>query len=129
MSLNPLFRTDYLLFWGLVIILMGALFAWLSTRRVRLWLRLAVVVLRVTALALIALIALNFGRWVSPPAEGQPFAAVLLDRSSSMATPDVDGDSRWDAARQQVLAARAKLPDPDSVRLCKGAAHSVTFEA
>lgn len=117
MTFNPLFRTDYLLFWSLMVIALGAGLAWRSTQRARRPLRVGIVLLRGLALALLALIALNPGRWVSPPAEGRPFAAALLDQSASMATPDMEGDSRWNVARGQILAAQAALPDPDSLRL------------
>ena len=76
MTFHPLFRTDYLLFWSCVVIALGSWLAWRSTRRAgRRPLRIGVVVLRASALALMGLIALNPGRWVSPPAEGRPFAA------------------------------------------------------
>lgn len=117
MTFNPLFRTDYLIFWSLVIIALGAGLAWRSTRRARRPIRIGIVLLRGTILALLALIALNPGRWVSPPVEGRPFAAVLLDQSTSMATADVGGVSRWTAARDKILAARAALPEPASLRL------------
>lgn len=117
MTFNPLFRTDYLLFWALVVVALGAALAWFGARRATRPVRLAVTLLRTAALTLLAAIALNPGRWVSPPAEGRPFAAVLLDQSASMATADMAGASRWDASRDRLLAARDALPDPDVLRL------------
>ena len=117
MTFNPLFRADYLVFWGLVFVAFGAWLAWRSARRARRPLRIGLVLLRGGALALMAGIALNPGRWVAPPAEGRPFAAVLLDRSASMAVADAQGDSRWNAARDAVLSAQARLPEPGLVRL------------
>jgi hypothetical protein len=116
MSFNPLFRTDYLVFWSCVVVLFGLLLAWWGARQARRRLRIWLVSLRGLFLALVCLIALNPGRWVSPPAEGRPFAAVLLDRSASMATEDVAGQSRWDAARESLRAARERVPDPDHLR-------------
>ena len=118
MTFNPLFRTDYLLFWSCVVIALGSWLAWRSTRRAgRRPLRIGVVVLRASALALMGLIALNPGRWVSPPAEGRPFAALILDQSASMATPDVQGDSRWNIALAGIREAQASLSHSDSLRL------------
>lgn len=116
MTFNPLFRLDYLLFWGVALVALGTWLAWRSTHRAGRPLRLAVAALRAAVLALILWIALNPGRWMAPPAEGRPFAAVLLDQSASMATPDVQEASRWNAARAGILAAQAKLPEPGALR-------------
>lgn len=117
MSLNPLFRADHLLFAGLVFVVAAAALAWLAARRAPRPLRFGLAALRAAAAALLVLVALNPGQWVLPPADGRPFAAVLLDRSASMDVPDVAGASRWAAARDAVLAARSRLQDPSLVRL------------
>lgn len=117
MSFNPLFRFDYLLFWGTLLVALGAGLAWRSTRRARRPVRISVVLLRAATLALLVLIALNPGHWISPPAEGQAFAAVLLDQSASMATADVDDVPRWEAARNALLKAQADLADPEALRI------------
>ena len=117
MSLNPLFRADYLLFAGILFVSSAAGLAWLAARRSPRPLRFGLAALRAAAASLLVLVALNPGRWVSPPVDGRPFAAVLLDRSASMDVPDVEGASRWAAARDAVLSARSRLPDPSLVRL------------
>ena len=116
MNINPLFRADYLAFWSLLVVALGTGLAWRSAHRAPRPLRVGISLLRAAALALMVAIALNPGQWVSPPAEGRPFAAVLVDQSASMATADVDGSSRWSAALARLLAAQAKLPDPSVVR-------------
>ncbi len=117
MTIQPLFRADYLLFWSLVVVLLGAALAWRSARRAPRPLRIALALLRAATFGVIAAVAFNPGRWVSPPAEGRPFAAVLLDQSASMATADVAGRSRWTAAVEALLDAQAKLPDPAALRI------------
>lgn len=117
MTFNPLFRADYLVFWGLLFVALGAGLAWRSARRATRPVRIGATALRAAVLFLLAVLALNPGRWVSPPAAGRPFAAVLLDQSASMAAADVDGQPRWNAARDALLAAQAKLAAPDTLRL------------
>lgn len=102
MTINPLLPAEQLIPLLAAIVGGGIALAWRAsaklTPRAR-WLALAA---RSLALAALAAIALNWGHWRKPEAAIKPRWCVLVDRSASMATADVDGASRWDAARRLV---------------------------
>ncbi len=75
--------------------------------------------LRIAVIALLLFIALN-PTAIRPKAfEGRPSLVVLLDRSASMATPDADNETRWDAAVATLLDPKviAKLQEHFSLEL------------
>lgn len=90
----------------------GGFLAWRNTAQTPLRLRLGLIVLRLLVLAGLGLIALNPGRWREQTAESDTAWALLVDRSLSMATPDMNGNSRWtEACRLARKAAAAARKD------------------
>jgi hypothetical protein len=102
MTANPLLPIEQLVPLLAAVLAGGAVLAWRASRRLAGWARWAALAARCLALAALAAIAWNWGRWRKPETESKPRWCVLLDRSASMATADVDGQSRWEAARRLV---------------------------
>ena len=98
MTVNPLLPMEQLIVLLAVILAGGTMLAWRASARLSTRARWAALVARVFALVALAAIALNFGEWRKPDAEVKPRWCVMLDRSASMATADIDGQSRWMAA-------------------------------
>lgn len=110
MDLNPILPLDYLMLLLAAAMVAGGFLAWRNTAPTSLRLRLGLIVLRLLVLASLGLIALNPGRWREQTAESDTAWALLIDRSLSMATPDMNGNSRWAEAcrlaQKAVAAAR-----------------------
>lgn len=98
MTINPLLPMEQLILLLAVVLGVGLILTWRATARLSRWFRVAAFIARCIALGALAAIALNFGEWRKPGADAKPRWAVLLDQSASMATVDIDGKSRWDAA-------------------------------
>ncbi len=103
--MNPLFSTPHLILAGGLLVAAGAVLAWRTARRCGRRRRITIVVCRAVGLLALVGLALNPGSWEVLQGEHRDEFAVLVDHSRSMATEDVDGDSRWNAARR--LAADA----------------------
>ncbi len=99
MTFNPIAPLDQLVLGLILVLACGIFLAWRGSAKLPARLRWLVVGLRSLALVVLALLALNPGSWRQPEAATKPRWMVMLDRSASMATADVDGGSRWDAAR------------------------------
>lgn len=84
-----------------VMLIGGTLLAWRGANTLPLASRLGLTVLRALALACLALLLFNPGRWKQPEHEEIKRWAVLLDRSASMATPDAGAGTRWDLGLAQ----------------------------
>ena len=103
--MNPLLPIEnVVLILGAVALFTGTL-AWRSSAVCSRWVRFGICALRTGGITLLALPLLNPGRWVAPPTESNTEWAVLVDRSASMATPDVNGGSRMDAAQKLARSA------------------------
>ena len=74
--------------------------------------------LMAATLALPLLVLLNL-TWIEsvPPPAGKPVVQVLVDGSASMATTDVDGKSRYQAAIEVVREAQAELSEQFDFRI------------
>ena len=74
--------------------------------------------LMAATLALPLLVLLNL-TWIEsvPPPAGKPVVQVLVDASASMATADVDGKSRYQAAIEVVREAEAELSEQFDFRI------------
>jgi hypothetical protein len=98
------------------IVLLGGAAAWRSTAKSgNLTVRILISVLRMLALACLGLIAFNPGQWQEYREDRKSEWAILVDRSSSMSTADVNGKSRWTEAdrlaqRAQSLARAGEMP-------------------
>ncbi|MEI6148337.1 MAG: vWA domain-containing protein [bacterium] len=103
MTMNPLLPMEQLVLLLTAILAGGMILAWRASARLSHWRRWAALAARCFALAALATIALNFGHWRKPGADVKPRWCVMLDRSASMATADMDGQSRWEAARRLAL--------------------------
>ena len=113
--MSPLLNIETLILLTLLGLGLGGWMAWRSAAGCRLrWLVLG---LRLLALGCLALVALNPGAWrqLSEPARQR--WALLIDRSRSMSTADVEGKSRWQAALTQARAARAEAKTPEAMEL------------
>jgi hypothetical protein len=106
--MNPLLPLEILVPLFFLLMIGVWLVAWKSLQhcpsRVRPW----ILLLRIAGVALIGLILFNPGRWVTPDTLKDVPLAILLDRSASMNTQDVDGESRWRASID--IARRALEP-------------------
>jgi len=98
MTVNPLLPMEHLIVLLAAFLAGGLLLAWRSSDRLPQRLRLMAFACRGVALLALAVIALNVGEWRKPEADVKPRWSVMLDRSASMATADMDGESRWSAA-------------------------------
>jgi hypothetical protein len=110
----------YALWLALALIAVAAL-AWYgwrgmrSTPPSRRWLILGLMSVTL-ALPLIVLLNLTWIQNVPPPA-GKPVVRILIDSSASMATVDVDNESRWDRAAEIASETSEALSDQFDVRL------------
>ncbi len=100
MTVNPVLPMEQLIVLLAAILAAGAFLAWRASRRLPGRVGWSALAARCFALLALAALALNFGHWRKPGAEFKPRWCVMLDRSASMATADMDGQSRWDAARR-----------------------------
>lgn len=98
MTVNPLLPMEQLVVLLAAILAGGTFLAWRASARLPLRARWAALAARLFALAALAALALNVGEWRKPGADVKPRWCVLLDRSASMATVDMAGQSRWEAA-------------------------------
>ncbi len=86
--MNPVLPADYLVILAVLGLAGSAFVAWRGVRSLGLPGRLAVTGLRLAALSLLLLIALNPGRWESPREEEEGRWALLLDASASTEVAD-----------------------------------------
>ncbi|MEM6884927.1 MAG: hypothetical protein AAF571_07830 [Verrucomicrobiota bacterium] len=105
--MNPLFAIEYVILSGLVLAALGALASWSSSSICSPGRRALLAALRALALASLILPALNPGQWVAPEEPADRETVILLDQSASMATQDVNGETRINAARRMALETTA----------------------
>lgn len=98
MTINPLLPLEQLIVLLGAMLVLGTILVWRASVRLSPYIRWVALTARVLALMALAAIALNFGEWRKPGADLKPRWCVLLDRSASMGTADMDGQSRWSAA-------------------------------
>lgn len=98
MTVNPLLPMEQLIVLLAFVLAGGTFLAWRASARLPLRARWAALVARLFALTALAALALNVGEWRKPGADVKPRWCLLLDRSASMATVDMEGQSRWEAA-------------------------------
>ncbi len=100
MTANPILPMEQLIVLLAAILAAGAILVWRASRRLSAQAGWSAMAARCFALLALAALALNIGHWRKPGAEVKPRWCVMLDRSASMATADMDGQSRWDAVRR-----------------------------
>ncbi len=96
--MNPVLPADYLVILAILGLAGSGFVAWRGARSLGTRGRVVVTGLRVAALCLLLLIALNPGRWESPREEEDGRWALLLDASASMGVADVGESPRAGAA-------------------------------
>jgi hypothetical protein len=102
MTLNPILPLEYAVPLLAAVSAGGLWLTWRASRGLPRRLRPLAFAARGGALLVLAAVALNVGRWRGAGTDEKPRWCVLVDRSASMATADVDGRSRWTAARAAV---------------------------
>ena len=118
MTTNPLFSTNHVIVLFVILAAVGGWVAWRTAWRCWLGPRLIIVVCRVALILCLGAVALNPGRWIEEREEQDHFWEILIDRSLSMSTADIEGaDSRWQSALQLANAAKAQSQHPDKVKI------------
>jgi len=112
MEINPIIPLAWLVLLAVGILPFSGILAWRSSRLCTLRRRLVIVAARLLGVACLLLLALNPGYWQRHLETLQGEWALLLDYSTSMATPDAgNGQARWTEARR---LARLALEVPDA---------------
>ncbi|MBI2442133.1 MAG: VWA domain-containing protein [Lentisphaerae bacterium] len=114
---NPLLPWDRLVLLLAAVLAAGLFLAWRSAALAPRRLRLRLAILRMAALLVLGLIALNPGRWRQQVAQGKTAWALLIDRSLSMVTTDMQGHSRWTEACRLAQKAVAAAPHKENARI------------
>jgi hypothetical protein len=115
--MKPLFSLEHLVLAMGLLTVACAFCAWRTSAKARRRDRIIMTILRFVALVLLAVIALNPGHWRQDSEEMKSEWVVLLDRSQSMATEDVDGETRWDEARRIAIKARSLTDEEGALEL------------
>ena len=115
--MNPIIPVE-----TLVVLLGATLFAvgllsWRSSSRCATWRRVLFIALRCLGVCVLALIAINPGKWVGGDEERKSEWTVLVDRSSSMAEADVNGATRWAEAGRLAGKIQKLSSEPDKLLL------------
>ena len=92
--MNPLFQAEYAILAGLLLVIVSGALCWRTSARCRMRRRIVLTVLRTIAVAGLAVLALNPGRWRQETISVESEWALLVDRSRSMEVADVNGASR-----------------------------------
>lgn len=109
--IQPIWPVEYVVLVTGLLILLSGVSAWRSSAGLAPPQRMVIVGLRVLAVLIVGLTVLNPGRWVYPRAEPTTALPILLDTSRSMAEADVDGRSRYRAARAFAGELFQSVPD------------------
>ncbi len=128
--MNPLFQVEYVVLTVMLVGVAGMLLAWRAAARCRPIWRRVIVMLRGLAVLGLGALALNPGRWQSETTGRDKEWVLMIDRSRSMATPDVAGKSRWEEAlrlAEKAMAASGRR-DHVSVQAFAGQAEVTTIE-
>jgi hypothetical protein len=95
---DPILSPEYLFALGAAILAVSAYAGWSSSELCGKALRTGLAGLRLLGVGGLILVAFNPGHWESVKQKRDTEWAILVDRSQSMACPDVNGHSRWDEA-------------------------------
>jgi hypothetical protein len=93
--MNPLVKIEYIVIVTAVVAALAAYFSWKSSAKVRWSLRVAMALARVFAILLLGVIAVNPGRWKYEITGKESEWVILVDKSGSMGTADVEGRTRF----------------------------------
>ncbi len=102
--MNPLLSSDILTLVTALVLVTGIALSWRSAAECGRAARVSITLLRTVALIGLLIIAWNPGEWKKEAESQKSVWAVLLDRSQSMATDDVSGQSRWEAATESLTS-------------------------
>lgn len=113
--MNPIVAIEMVILAAAVLLAAGVYAQWTTSAECGKRARLALVLLRSAAVFVLVALALNLGGWKRVTSAHEREWVVLVDRSASMATPDVEGRPRIEAAL--AMARQAMADAPDSTRL------------
>lgn len=119
-TIDPLLRVEYLAAFGAALLAFSVFAAWRSSGLSSNRLRVMLASLRVLGVACLLLVAFNPGRWESAKQERDTEWAILVDRSASMATADVKGQTRWAEAVRLAQKAAQLSKTPARIHLFSG---------
>ena len=117
MTINPLIATNQLIALFAVLTALGIWLAWRTSGSCTPGARAIVVGCRAALILGLAVLALNPGSWADQRLTRDHFWTILLDRSLSMATEDVNGQSRWAEALKLANAAKSASKNPDKISI------------
>lgn len=115
--MNPMLPVETLSLIVVALLAASGWLSWKSSSKCGIWRRLSLLGLRLLGIALLSLVAFNPGGWVGGGEDEASAWAVLLDRSASMATKDVEGGSRWERAVKTVKEIRGSLRHPERMKV------------
>lgn len=111
--MNPLIAIEHLIFLAPLVVFAGTFLAWRSAPDCWTATRIGITLSRMFALGMLVVLALNIGAWRTLQRTTEKSWAVLIDNSQSMATADMSGSSRIQAAVKTVEELRQRV-DEDS---------------
>ncbi len=114
--MNPVLPVENLLIIFTAIFAVAAVLSWKTSSKCAFGRRVLMLGLRLAGLLVLACIAFNPGKWISSSDDKKSEWYVLLDRSASMAVPDVNGRTRWTEALRLADKIRSLSERPEEVR-------------
>jgi hypothetical protein len=117
MLFDPIWHPRLVILVALLLLGLLALRAWRERRQSPLTRQAPLLLLRLAVLAIVLLLVCNPHRVSLIPLPEHPRLQVLFDQSASMAVEDVEGRSRWQAAREAFAAAQAAWDGRFDLRL------------
>ncbi len=115
--MSPVIPLEYFILLATVVLIAVGGASWRSTRRISGWWRAVIIACRILAVGSVLLLLLNPGRQRERTQTQDTAWAIMLDESTSMRLSDVDGDSRFKAARKIVEAAYKQENDAGDIKL------------
>ncbi|MDD5349809.1 MAG: CARDB domain-containing protein, partial [Chthoniobacteraceae bacterium] len=117
---DPLLPVEHLALLGAALLIFSAFASWRSSALCGNRLRAFLTALRLLGIACLLLVAVNPGRWEPATQVQDAEWALLVDRSASMATADVNSRSRWDEAVRLARKAAGLSTAPVRIHLFSG---------
>jgi hypothetical protein len=115
--LNPVVAIELVLLAAAVMIAASVYSQWRTSAACERRVRFGLVALRAGSVLVLVALALNLGGWRRLTRANEKEWMILVDRSASMTTRDVEGRSRWEAALALARQAKAEAPDTAKLRI------------
>jgi hypothetical protein len=113
--MNPIIAMELVVLAAAVVLAASVYAQWRTSDACGTRVRVGLVALRIGSVLVLVALALNLGGWRRLTRGGEREWVILMDRSASMRTKDVEGRERWDAALG--LARQAKTDAPEAGKL------------